>query len=494
MRDNSRLEPAVVRTREPSIPPPLQEPAAPASLEASKVSRACELPEPFGRYALLERLSAGATGEVWKAVALGEADRGQILEVKRLRQELTSSGAMGEAFLSQAREYLDSRSLLSVLGCLAASKRPLPVELAVFVAAKVAQGLVHLHPARLPDGALLAPAHLDVTPSGIVLLRSGQVKLLDPGFPPRGLLAMAELKETGIYPANLPYLAPECTQGQLDHRCDIFSLGVVLWESLIGRSLFRGHTRAETVRNLRERVIPPPSHFRIDVPRTLDQVVMQALERDPERRYPDAASMALELDVLLEEPSRCASSMARMLEGIADADPAMGEADLAGPVLMPMLQGTSAWGVPGPVPTGPARTSRPAPVPPPPWHRRTLTVPRWTALALAAGSAFAIGMSGFLATNGAVRALAVRPLDTLVAPPQAYEQKMALPPPPADLALPPPPEPAGATVGPPNPGTPARVREARPNRMPKAPSKVGVTLTIDPFAETQAHARRPGGP
>jgi hypothetical protein len=460
------------------------------------VGRACELPEPFGRYALLERLSAGATGEVWKAVALGEADRGQILVVKRLRQELTSSGALGEVFLSQARAYLDSRSLLSVLGCLAASKRPLPVELAVFVAAKVAQGLAHLHPGRLPDGELLAPAHLDVTPSGIVLLRSGQVKLVDPGFPPRGLLAMAELKETGIYPANLPYLAPECTQGQLDHRCDIFSLGVVLWESLIGRSLFRGHTRGETVRNLRERVIPPPSRFRVDIPRTLDQVVMQALERDPERRYPDADSMAQELETLLDDPSRCASSMARMLEGIADPNPTPGEADLAGPVLMPMLQATSAWGVPvpGPVPTGPARTSRPAPIAPPPWHRRTLAVPRWTALALAAGSAFAIGMSGFLAAKSAVRALAVRPSDALVAPAQAYAQKMVVSPLPADRALPEPPGPAGATVGPPNPGTAARAREARSNRTQKAPSKVGVTLTIDPFAEAEAHARRPGGP
>jgi hypothetical protein len=163
---------------------------------------------------------------------------------------------------------------------------------------------------------------------------------------------------------------------------------------------------------------------------------------------------------------------------------------------MPMLQATSAWGVPvpGPVPTGPARTSRPAPIAPPPWHRRTLAVPRWTALALAAGSAFAIGMSGFLAAKSAVRALAVRPSDALVAPAQAYAQKMVVSPLPADRALPESPGPAGATVGPPNPGTPARAREARSNRTQKAPSKVGVTLTIDPFTEAEAHARRPGGP
>jgi hypothetical protein len=494
MKDNTRLEQPDAETGEPSSPLPRPQPIeSPGLVDEVQLSGTRDLPGPFGHYALLERLGMTGSGEVWKAVALGEADRGRILVIERGSQTLTSSASLADAFLLTAREYLDARTLLSLLGQLAASKRPLPVELAVFVAAQVARGLAHLHPGRLPHGPLLAPAHLHVTPSDVLLLRSGAVKLMDPGFPPRGLLAMTELTEKGIYPANLAYLAPECLQGQVDHRGDIFSLGAVLWESLIGRSLFQGNTRADTLTNLYERVVPPPSRFRAEVPAALDEVVLHALERDPERRYSDVTSMAQELESLLEDPSSCALAMARLLEEIASGTPAP---RAAFPAPVPRL-----------VPRAPrAPAGRPL-ISAPPAHslalrpQLTLVVNRRTALAVAACASFAVGLSGFLVVKGAVRAIAARRLPSFDDRPARTAEMVTLSP--REVQSPQPVIPERVAAPRAQAATaivtsiPAAALRARPaarsnGRAPKAPRAGRIDSTIDPFEEAEAPV--PGRP
>ncbi len=87
----------------------------------------------------------------------------------------------------------------------------------------------------------------------------------------------------------------------VDRRSDVFALGVVMWEALTGRRLFLGRTDFETMQNVMERPIPPPSTLRPDVPTPLDYIVVRALERDAERRYPSARALADELETVVQD-------------------------------------------------------------------------------------------------------------------------------------------------------------------------------------------------
>jgi serine/threonine protein kinase len=129
------------------------------------------------------------------------------------------------------------------------------------------------------------------------------VKLLDFGIAKsQGRFNVGEDTETGICKGKLPYLSPEQVNGTaVDRRSDVFALGVVLWEALTGRRLFLGRTDFETMQNVLERPIPPPSTMRPDVPTALDYIVVRALERDADRRYPSARALADELETVVQD-------------------------------------------------------------------------------------------------------------------------------------------------------------------------------------------------
>jgi serine/threonine-protein kinase len=147
-----------------------------------------------------------------------------------------------------------------------------------------------------------------------MVLRDGGVKLLD-----SGILGSDELARRCSRAARATSACrtrrPSGCWGRRERRSDLFSLGVVLWESLIGRSLFRARTPSKTLANVLRRVIPPPSHFRAEISSALDRVVLRALERDPEQRPASAEALANELEALLDADPR--PSLASLMEELA---------------------------------------------------------------------------------------------------------------------------------------------------------------------------------
>jgi serine/threonine-protein kinase len=330
----------------------------------------------FGGYALLELLGSGGMGDVFKAATVGPPSslRRQVA-IKCLQPGLVSSPAIVEMFLAEARicasldhpnivkvedfgringrffltmEYLDGRNLRAVLAQLHAANEFLPVPCAVFIATAVADALAHAHSRTREDGTPMGLVHRDVTPSNIMLLRSGGVKLLDFGVASvHGSADGAPLK------GKLAYLAPECLDGRPDHRSDIYSLGVVLWESLISRSLFRGNSPAETLHNLQKRVVPPPSHFRPEIPAALDQMVLRALARDPERRYQTALDLACALQSFLEAQGFEEASSGGLFEELVNHQPADPQSSSTLALPPPDGAASSAVTVPLPPPASP---------------------------------------------------------------------------------------------------------------------------------------------
>ncbi|HEY0713759.1 MAG TPA: serine/threonine-protein kinase, partial [Polyangia bacterium] len=178
----------------------------------------------------------------------------------------------------------------------------MPPALAAFIAREVAAGLAYAHQLAAPGGKSLGSIHRDVSPSNIMLLRAGGVKLLDFGI----AKASAALQDgghttaTGQVKGKLSYLSPEQVKHEpVDLRTDIFSLGVVLWECLTGKRLFHDRSDYHTMNNVLSRTVPPPSSQQMGVPEELDAIVLKMLERDRDSRMSHAKTVVEELDQFL---------------------------------------------------------------------------------------------------------------------------------------------------------------------------------------------------
>jgi serine/threonine protein kinase len=300
------------------------------SVRAPAVSKEDVSGQRFGRYVLLERIGSGGMAEVFRAVAHGMEGFQRTFVLKRIRGDHSETSDFVEMFVNEARisallshenivqiydfgqvdgryfltmEYLRGKDLSTVLRKLYAAKQSIDPAVAAFVGLQVARGLAYAHTLALPGGQPLNIIHRDVTPSNIMLLRAGGVKLLDFGIAKsHARFNVGENTETGVCKGKLPYLSPEQVNGTpVDHRSDVFALGVVLWETLTGRRLFLGRTDFETMQNVLERPIPPPSTLRPDIPTALDYIVVRALERDVERRYASARALADELETVVQD-------------------------------------------------------------------------------------------------------------------------------------------------------------------------------------------------
>jgi serine/threonine protein kinase len=187
-----------------------------------------------------------------------------------------------------------------------------------FIALQVARGLAYAHGLTAPSGQPLDIVHRDVTPSNIMVLRSGAVKLLDFGIAKtQAAFTVGENTETGVCKGKLPYLAPEQVEGHpLDRRTDIFTLGVVMWEALTGKRLFLGRSDYETMQNVLQRPVPPPSELRPGIPAALDELVLCALERNPEHRFPDARALGDALESVVQDLRYRSDAVPRLLDDL----------------------------------------------------------------------------------------------------------------------------------------------------------------------------------
>jgi eukaryotic-like serine/threonine-protein kinase len=302
-------------------------------------------PHRFGRYVLIDRLGKGGMAEVFRAIMPGVEGFRRDLVIKQIRPDQSRARNFIEMFVHEARisallhhpnivqvfdfgqvdgcyflamELLRGRDLLGVMKALRERRRPFPIPIAIHIAQQVALGLAYAHGLTSPEGKPLDILHRDVSPSNIMCLSTGGVKLLDFGIASAiGEGDTAESEES-TFKGKLSYMAPERLglglggagaggidgavgerlEPKLDGRIDVFSLGTVLWEVLAGRRLFQGKTDADKLRAVLEKPIPPPSSLRGDIPPRLDEIVLKALERDRDKRYLTGQSLADDLEDL----------------------------------------------------------------------------------------------------------------------------------------------------------------------------------------------------
>jgi len=165
----------------------------------------------------------------------------------------------------------------------------IPVPIVIEMMCQLCDALDHAHNLRDEHDQPLRIVHRDVTPSNLIVSNAGLVKLIDFGLAKTKQSTVES--QAGVIKGKLNYVAPEYLRGQLDARCDLWAAGLVLHELLTGRRLFNDPDNAVVLENVRSLPIPPPSKFNMDVQAELDQVVLKALERNPDRRWQSAVEM-----------------------------------------------------------------------------------------------------------------------------------------------------------------------------------------------------------
>jgi eukaryotic-like serine/threonine-protein kinase len=280
-------------------------------------------PVPFGHYFLLGLIARGGMAEVYRARP--QVGTRRLYAVKVMRPQLAREARFIDMFHREGKlamvlknrcivetievgnhdsrhyitmEYVAGRDLTQVLRRCQETQQRIPVPHAVYIAARIAEGLHFAHTLTGPDGRPLNIVNRDVSPSNVRLSYDGDVKLLDFG------IAQALMKftsEIGILKGKFSYMSPEQIRGMpLDARTDVFSAGIILHEMLTTEKLFRGDTEFALMEKVRKAEVPPPSNFNRRVTPELDAISLKALARDVADRYQTAAQLAADLDSLIE--------------------------------------------------------------------------------------------------------------------------------------------------------------------------------------------------
>jgi serine/threonine protein kinase len=303
---------------------------------------ALALPRPFGPYLLLRRLAVGGMAEVYVARARGISGFEKLVAIKVIHPRYSEDQHFTDLLVAEAKisvllthvnigqifdlgvvdgtyyialEYIEGADAFRLMRKAREVGFTLPLDVCTFIAAEVCQGLAYAHRKRDAEGRPLSIVHRDISPQNVLVSFHGEVKIVDFGIAKAA--SRSEQTEAGVIKGKYYYMSPEQAWGDpMDHRSDIFSAGIVLYELLIGEMLYREDSIPALLDRVRRADIAPPERRRADVPPALSAIVMRALAREPERRFQSAHEMAQALVQLLyaTAPSFTASRVADVMQ------------------------------------------------------------------------------------------------------------------------------------------------------------------------------------
>ena len=292
------------------------------------------LPSQFGRYTLIERLAVGGMAEVFRAKIVSSHGFEKVLVIKRILPHLAADRTFVSMFIDEAKltaqlthpkivqildfgdvagqyfialEFVEGFDALGLLRGCAQKRVNLPLHIAVFIVMEVLDALDYAHNARDMEGRAMQIVHRDISPSNIFIARRGDVKLGDFG------IAHAQERESktqaGTLKGKYGYMSPEqVTGGGLDGRSDLFAVGIVLAEMLMGRRLYTAPADLDVLLMVRDARTDRLDKYAANLPPTLDRIVRRALKKDPGERHQTATQFRDELGEYLVESGKRVST------------------------------------------------------------------------------------------------------------------------------------------------------------------------------------------
>ena len=275
-------------------------------------------PGPGARYELLAPIASGGMATVYVGRQFGAGGFQRIVAIKRMHPHIAESRELTAMFRDEARiaslihhpnvvaildvyeaaneqllvmDYVDGVSLGQLRKQLRTQGVAFPPQIALRIVVEALRGLHAAHEQKDMDGVPLEVVHRDATPHNILLGTDGGVKVTDFGI--ARAAERSAVTTAGQAKGKFAYMAPEqCAGGAMERRVDVFAMGVVLWELLTGRPLFRGENDAIIISQITSGQYARPSEVREQVPKRLDEIVMGAVRAAAPERYPTASAFA----------------------------------------------------------------------------------------------------------------------------------------------------------------------------------------------------------
>ncbi|MBO4350237.1 MAG: serine/threonine protein kinase [Proteobacteria bacterium] len=278
-------------------------------------------PKIFGKFILLERVSVGGMAEVYRAKLLDAPDFERFFAIKRILPHLAADEDFVSMFINEAKlavelehpnvcqiyelgrlgdshyiamEYIAGRDVKAIQEYYRKKKKIMSVSQACFIIAQAAQGLDYAHRAVDKEGQPMGIVHRDVSPQNLLVTYDGVVKLIDFGVSKAARKTSHSMD--GVLKGKYSYMSPEqATNQEIDHRSDIFALGVIFWELLTGRRLFQAEAEIAILEMISECNITPPTKYNKLIPDVVEKICMKALSKDLSKRYKFASEMVVDL-------------------------------------------------------------------------------------------------------------------------------------------------------------------------------------------------------
>ncbi len=276
-------------------------------------------------YEMTRTIAEGGMGVVYEALQRGAGGFTKVVAVKLIREEYSTISEFQKNFIGEARlvanlihtnivqtyhlgqiggqyfmvmEFVSGVNLEQFLERHAALGRLMPVDIAAFIISRIARGLTYAHQKCDTEGRLLGIVHRDIGPKNVMVAHEGDVKLTDFGI--AKALDLMYNEEGKVIAGKDEYLSPEqASYAVTDARADLFPLGIVLTELLLGRNVFRDADRMVSRQNILTMSIPRFSNLRPEIDPKLEAIIQKALQRDRDKRYQSAFEMLHDLEVYL---------------------------------------------------------------------------------------------------------------------------------------------------------------------------------------------------
>jgi eukaryotic-like serine/threonine-protein kinase len=278
-------------------------------------------PQPFGKYLLLESVNAGGMGEIFRAKTFGVEGFEKIVAVKRILPNLVNDKVFAGMFIEEARlaarlthpnivqiyelgkvdgehyiamEYISGKNLRQILRRARTAHQPLPEPLIAFIGCQICEALAYAHSRADSGGRPWNVVHRDINPQNVLVSFEGDVKIADFGIAKSDTRAWRT--GPGVLKGKLEYMSPEqASHGTVDHRADIFGIGLVLYEMAVGERALGGKNDIERLERARNATIEPPRRKNPLVSKAMERIILRTLARDANSRYADAARLQNDL-------------------------------------------------------------------------------------------------------------------------------------------------------------------------------------------------------
>ena len=296
-----------------------------AQAKALKLKQEMETMDRIGPYVLHKKVARGGMAELFLADYVRRDGFKRRVAIKRILPHLAGNQDFIKMFTREARlaallqhpnivqifdygkienayfiamEYIDGKNLGEII---AALKKGLPIDKAIFIISRICKGLDYSHTKRDENtGEPFHIVHRDISPQNLLISYQGEVKISDFGI--SKAKSEPSLTQAGVVKGKMAYLSPEQALGEsIDHQADIYALGLVFYETLTGKRVYRFSSDVDAIRSIPKKDIEPVSNLVPEVHENLNRIVMKCLEKQKDLRYQSVSALYDDLTTFKKE-------------------------------------------------------------------------------------------------------------------------------------------------------------------------------------------------